>query len=184
MSKFKEYKNASSFKNAFRSSVIQYDSYEKQILITSDSGGMVYFKNHPQLTEVKVNITVTYPVIESNADYVNGNVYTWVFTKNTNKGVYMLLEDENGRSVGGVNGNGEEKKPEEEKENPTPEDPNEDPTTPPGKTSEKQEKNESGIAKEFKLIQEKGKKHPYVVALIAIVVFLIIIVFSMRIKKS
>ena len=100
--RFKEYKNATSLRNAFKSSEVQYDPYEKQILFTTDASGMTIFQTYPQLTEVRVNIKTGYQVMETNADYQNGDVYTWIFYRNTKKNIYMLLHDPTGKSVGGI----------------------------------------------------------------------------------
>jgi len=181
--KFKEYKNARSIRNAFRSSEVQYDTYEKQILFTTESSGMVLFKNIPALTEVRINISTNYPVLETNADYKNGNVYTWVFNKNTKKGIYLLLEDTNGKSISesktpekndSSNKTNEEevKSDDEEKETVTP------------LTPEKKEDTRSESEKKVDELREKGEKHPGVVIIIAISLFLIVVLFSLKIKKA
>jgi len=179
--KFNQYKNATSLKNAFRSSQVQYDSYEKQMLVTTEASGMLLFKNNPQLSQVKINVTTTYNVMEHNADYVNGNTYTWVFTKDTKKGVYLLMEDREGKSVGGITNNeGEtqkdpEKGDENQEGNKGNNSSNNDKTKEDGKTP---------LEKGYDKVKEKGEKHPYLVIIICISVFVIFILFTFRIKKA
>ena len=178
---FKEYKNATSINNAFKASEVQFDSYEKQILITTESSGMVLFNSYPQLEEVKVNITTNYKVLENNADYVNGNVYTWVFHKDTKKGVYMLLEDIEGKSIGGF----PEEPKEEPKEDPKQEDPNNGSNNQNNNNNKtnKDDKEKSSVEKGVEKLQEQGSKHPYILIFIFIGLFLFIIIISFRIKK-
>ena len=86
------YKNARTVKDGFKSFVIQKDVVEKHILLTTDNGGNLYFNQYPELESIKINITSSYSVKESNADYVNGNVYTWIMYPNSKKSVYLLLD--------------------------------------------------------------------------------------------
>lgn len=178
---FKEYKNATSINNAFKASQVQYDPYEKQILITTESSGMVLFYSYPQLEEVRINITTNYVVIENNADYVSGNVYTWVFHKDTKKGVYLLLEDLEGKSVGGL----PEQPTQPEKPEEKPEDPNKDPEKQnnDNKNKEDSNKEKSSIEKGLDKVKEQGNKHPYILVFIFVGLFLFIIIISFRIKK-
>ena len=179
--KFKEYKNARSIRNAFRSSEVQYDTYEKQILFTS---GMTVFKNIPQLTEVKVNISTNYPVLETNADYKNGNVYTWVFNKNTKKGIYLLLEDKNGKSIAESKtptNNDDPKKDDEEVKSDDEE--QKEPANLVDPTKKKDDSSKSEMEKKYEEIKEKGEKHPGVVIIIAIALFFVVVLLSLKIKK-
>ena len=183
---FREYKNATSINNAFKSSMVQYDSYEKQILITTEASGMVLFSSYPQLENVRINISTNYKVLESNADYSSGNVYTWEFNRDTKKGVYLLLQDLTGKSVGGIKKENEkepEKKEEqqEEKQEDKEQEEKEEITTP--KKEENKQEEKGTVQKSYEKIKEKGTKHPHVVVIIAIVVFLVIVLFSFRVKK-
>lgn len=87
-----DYKDARTIKDGFRSSTIQVDKVEETILISTDNGGLLYFNKYPSLDNVSVNVTTSYKVIESNANSVNGNVYTWYFNKNGKNGIYLLLD--------------------------------------------------------------------------------------------
>ena len=183
---FREYKNATSINNAFKSSMVQYDSYEKQILITTEASGMVLFSSYPQLENVRINISTNYKVLESNADYSSGNVYTWEFNRDTKKGVYLLLQDLTGKSVGGIKKETEkepEKKEEqqEEKQEDKEQEEKEEITTP--KKEENKQEEKGTVQKSYEKIKEEGTKHPHVVVIIAIVVFLVIVLFSFRVKK-
>ena len=177
---FREYKNATSISNAFKTSEVQYDPYEKQILVTTESSGMVLFSSYPQLEEVRVNISTNYKVLENNADYVSGNVYTWIFHRDTKKGVYILLEDLDGKSVGG---NKEEPKPSEpEKEDPQKEEPKNGSNNQ-GSNNQGEQKEKSTVEKGYEKFKEEGSKHPYIVIFIFLGLFLFIIIISFRIKK-
>lgn len=44
---------------------------------------------------MKINIRTNYKVLENNADSVNGNIYTWVFNKDSNKSIDMLIDTSN-----------------------------------------------------------------------------------------
>ena len=182
---FKEYKNATSINNAFKSSMVQYDAYEKEILISTESSGITLFSSYPQLEEITINISTNYRVKENNADYVSGNVYTWVFNKSTKKGVYLLLEDLNGKSVGG---NTEKpSKQEDPKKDPEKEEPTKDPGKGnnnggnSGKTKKEEEK--SAIEKGYEKFKEEGSKHPHIVVFVFLGLFLFIIIISFRVKK-
>ena len=90
---FGRYKNARSVNDAFRSVTIQNSSSQKTMLLSTDSGGLKSFNTYPGLETVRVNIKTDYEVIKHNADSVNGNVYTWYFSKDTKKGVYLLMSN-------------------------------------------------------------------------------------------
>lgn len=89
-----KYKDARSLKGAFKSSTIQYNKKDKEILISTDKNKILYFNEYPSLTRIKVNIKTPYPVKESNADSISGNIYSWNFDKNTSKNIYLLLDSE------------------------------------------------------------------------------------------
>ena len=44
------------------------------------------------LEEVTVNIKTDYLVEEDNADKVDGNTYTWVFDRDSNKNINMVID--------------------------------------------------------------------------------------------
>ena len=186
---FREFKNSTSINSAFKSSTVQYDSYEKTILFSTESSGMVLFDSYPQLDEVKINITTNYKVLENNADYNSGNVYTWVFNKNTKKGVYLLLEDKEGKSVKTDNqesdnkGDKETSKNEEKKDNDDQDKAEEQSSDGQQKDNDTSKEEKSKVEKVVEDVREKEAKHPYVVAIVAIVLFLFIVFASFRIKK-
>lgn len=186
--KFKEYKNARTIRNAFKSSQVQYDPYEKQVLFTSEASGMTLFNTYPQLSEVRINITTNYLVMETNADYHNGNVYTWVFNKDTKKGVYMLLSDPDGKSIGGLNNttNNNDKKDEE-----VTDDKKDDNNT--NNQSNNQSNNQTTNEDKGSLVEKYGKintdttekeKNPYLFIIIIFAGFVVLFIVSMKVKKD
>lgn len=90
---FSEYNKARTVKEGFRDAIIQRDAVDKQILFTTDSGGLKYFNYYPDLENVKINITSEYNVKESNADYISNGVYTWNLNSNTKKSIYIVFDD-------------------------------------------------------------------------------------------
>lgn len=58
------------------------------ISTTDDFSGFKY----ENLSEVVINIRNDYKVISSNADKINGNIYTWVFNKNNSKAINMVYD--------------------------------------------------------------------------------------------
>ena len=103
--KFEDYKNAKSVGLGFNSKTIHKSTSDKRIMISTDSSGLKYFNQYPNLETVTINIKCTYKSIENNADYINGNVYTWVLHKGTKKSIYLLVEDSN-MTDSSVQGNG------------------------------------------------------------------------------
>lgn len=89
---FDEYSKAMSVKNAYRSVFVQHDRKEKNIVLSTDSSGCLLFQQYKTLNSLKVNITSIYKVLESNADSVNGNVYSWNLTRNNNKNIYIKYD--------------------------------------------------------------------------------------------
>lgn len=90
-----DYNNARSLGEGFASSLVQNDTVDKEIMITTDNGGLKFFDYYPDLESVKINVTSLCEVKESNADSVEGNVYTWNLNKNTKKGIYILYSTSN-----------------------------------------------------------------------------------------
>lgn len=93
--KFDDYKNSRSIKQSFDSRTIQRNAVDKNIMISTDSGGLNLFDQYSNLESVTINIKTPYKVLENNANYVNGDTYTWVLRKDTKKGIYMLIDDPN-----------------------------------------------------------------------------------------
>ena len=85
------YEEARTVKEAFKSYNIEVDDSNNTISISTDSRGLIYFNNYPELEEVIVNITTDYLVEENNADKVLDNTYTWVFDKDSKKSIDMLI---------------------------------------------------------------------------------------------
>lgn len=154
---FKDYKNSYALKNGFKSINIQNDNVEKQVLISTDNGGLLYFNNHPSLLEVKVNITPTYEVLEHNADSVNNGVYSWNLKRESNnKGIYLLMSDE----------------VKEDKEEET--------------SKDKEEVKNNDTKKEPKYDSEFDKfvnEHPILVMICALLLFFIVIIIVLKMPK-
>lgn len=167
--KLSNYKDARTIKNGFKSSNVYVDKVANTILFSTDSGGLRYFSDeYPNLDTVKVNIKTTYKVEEHNADYVNGNVYTWEFRRdNTSKGIYLLLDKT-------VNGTGEEK-------------PNDkDDTSSVGNSTgdKKNEQNTNTKREESNSkIEDEMNKHPFVFVIIGVILFIIVVFLLTRVTK-
>lgn len=86
------YINSTTVKHSFVSSDINNDPDEQTLTLSTDSGGLLLLKEYPNLTDVTVNITSQYKVLESNADSQAGNVYTWNFNSATKKGIYIVYD--------------------------------------------------------------------------------------------
>lgn len=86
---FKDYYKSTSVKSAFKSSYLNYDRVDNKIIVSTDNSGIVLFDQYKELSSIKINLTSDYEVIESNADYHKGNVYTWTLNNNDNKGIYI-----------------------------------------------------------------------------------------------
>ena len=95
-----EYEEARTVKDGFRNYNISVNDSNHTISITTDNNGLLYFDDYPLLEEVRVNIKTDYFVEENNADSVDGNIYTWVFNRDSNKSIDMLINTENNVSNG------------------------------------------------------------------------------------
>ena len=157
--KFEDYKKSKSI-HGFNSYTIQRNSVDKNIMISTDKGGLKYFEQYPDLEHVTINIRTPYKVLENNADYTNGNMYTWVLRKNSNKGIYMLISDPNADI------------PNEKKEEPK-EEPNEDKKT---EHVVVENKEESEI---IKFVNE----YPILVGIASILGFFVLIIIFSKIFK-
>ena len=85
-----DYNNARTIRGAFRSYNVSLDG--DIISLSTDDDGIIYFNDYPLLEEVKINIKTDYYVEENNADSVNNNTYTWIFNKDSNKSINMLID--------------------------------------------------------------------------------------------
>lgn len=156
--KFDEYKNSRSLKYGFDSKTISKNPVDKTIMISTDSSGLNYFDQYPDLESVTINIKSSYKSLQNNADYVNGNTYTWVLKKGTKKSIYILLEDPTATGV-------------------VPETPSDDKKEPNKITNIEQEKKEKS---EFeKLLND----NPLIVGIIAIVAFFVLVLVLANISR-
>jgi hypothetical protein len=156
--KFDDYKKSKSVNFGFDSKTIQRNSGDKNIMISTDSGGLNFFDQYPDLETVTVNIETAYKVLENNANYVNGNTYTWVLRKDTRKSIYMLIEDPN------ADVSYEEDEPEVPEE----------PEKPSVSTPEEEEENE---------VVSFANKYPIVIGIIAILGFLVLVLVLSKISQ-
>lgn len=163
---FDEYNRARTVKEGFKDAIIQSDTVDKQIMFTTDSSGIKYFGYYPELENIKINITSEYAVKESNADYVNNGVYTWVFTKNTKKSVYIVFDNPNALS------------------SPKKDDNND------GEVVDNKNNSNSTTIVGIEEEEEKGNvvtrfmnEHPLIVMFIAIAFFLILVIIISKISK-
>ncbi len=170
---FDNYKDARTVKTAFKSFNLRKDVSENQIIISTDSSQLGLFNTYKNLTNVKVNITPTYQVVKSNADYVNGNIYTWNFNKGTKKNIYIVMYNPNMSSSNSGTGTDEPTTGEDEEKN------EEKPVVDNNKDESKNDSNEKKEKEETFL-----DKYPYVILLGAIVIFLMFVIIMMKISKS
>lgn len=110
---FDEYYTSTGIKSAYKSSYLNYDRVDNKIIVSTDNSGMILFDQYKDLSSVKVNISSDYEVIDSNADYHNGDVYTWNLSRTNNKGIYIEYNTKTSTPV---------EDPEEEEEEPVIED--------------------------------------------------------------
>ena len=87
----------------------------KRMLI-STSKGINFFDDNPIITSIKVNIITDYVVVDSNADIINDNIYTWEFTKDNymNKNIYIDIDKTNNDDNNENNNEGIISNPEDE----------------------------------------------------------------------
>lgn len=168
------YKDARSVKNGFRSSNIYEDKVAKTILFSTDNGGLLYFSDeYPLLTDVKIHIKTDKKVEEHNADYVNGNVYTWEFSKNgENKNIYLLLD----KTTKNDSGNKED---EDDKNNPG----ENQTSSPTGNNKDNKTENDSKKQEYTSKVEESMNKHPFAYAIIAVFVFIFIVFILSKVTK-
>ncbi len=86
-----EYKNARTIKDGFNSYNVSFNKRTETLSLSTDNDGLIYFEDYPLLEEVRINIKTDYEVLENNADRVDNNTYTWIFTKDSNKNINMVV---------------------------------------------------------------------------------------------
>ena len=154
---FEDYKNSRSLKFGYNSSTIQKNPVDKQIIISTEKAALNYFEQYPTLETVTVNIRSPYKMLKNNADFINGNTYTWVLRKGVKKSIYLVLDDPNAEQQG----SGESGEEEKEKK-------------PIIHTQEEEEESEF-----IKFVNN----HPILVAVIAILAFFIIVLILSKINR-
>lgn len=168
---FDQYKKARSVKTAFKSFNLRHNNTDKQIIFSTDSSVISYFNSYSALNSIKVNIIPTYAVIESNADYVNNNVYTWTFNRNEKKHIYLVLSNPNAPAVDNkIDGNDFNwgKEPGEE-----PEDSNESSSDTNSELKDEDEQEAVEVKEEEKSFIDE---HPMLVLIGCIVLFLLFVI--------
>ncbi len=163
---FDNYNRSRTVQEGFKDAIIQNDTVDKQIMFTTDSSGIKYFGYYPELENIKINITSEYAVKESNADYVNNGVYTWVFTKNTKKSVYIVFDNPNAVSSNKKDDNKDEEVV-DNKDNGN--------STTIVNTDDREEKGN--------VITRFMNEHPLIVMVVAIAFFFILIIIISKISK-
>lgn len=148
------YPKARSLNGAFKSSTVQVNKGDKEILISTDNSNIKYFSEYPSLSKITINITPSYKVKESNADSINNNVHTWTFEKNTKKNIYLLLSTE-------------EKIDNNENE----------------KDRAEQKKTDSSKKKEESAFEKFVNEHPFLVAIGSILLFIILVAIISKITR-
>lgn len=86
---YEEYFKARSLNTAFKSSFINYNKEENTITISTDNEGTRLFEQYKELDKLQINISSSYPIIESNADSVDGTISTWNLSRDSNKKIYI-----------------------------------------------------------------------------------------------
>jgi len=86
------YQNSSAVSNCY--DMLNVIEYGKNILISSSSRAKCFDQN-VNIDNIRVNITVDRPVTNNNADYINGDTYTWIISKNnaSTKSINMSLDN-------------------------------------------------------------------------------------------
>ena len=85
-----DYNSSRLLRNSFKSAYVVKDSLDDTIEFYTDSDGIILMRRYPQLSNVRVNIKTDLLVLETNADKVDGNVYTWNFDRsNYTRNIYI-----------------------------------------------------------------------------------------------
>ena len=87
-----EYKEARTIKDSFKSYNVSFNNREETLRLSTDNEGIIYFNDYPQLEEVRINIKTDYLVKEHNADRIDDDTYTWIFTKDSKNSINMLID--------------------------------------------------------------------------------------------
>ena len=87
-----EYKEARTIKDSFKSYNVSFNNREETLRLSTDNEGIIYFNDYSQLEEVRINIKTDYLVKEHNADRIDDDTYTWIFTKDSKKSINMLID--------------------------------------------------------------------------------------------
>lgn len=169
---FNNYKDSRSVDLGFKDAIIQRDGVDKEILLTTDSDGLKYFNMYPALSNVTVNIVSSeFKVKDSNADYVNNNVYTWVLNSNTKKSIYIVFDDPN--YVPPVVDNEKDENDDTLSENIDNKDNNKESIS----NTDVEEEEQSDIERFM-------NENPFVVVCICLIVFLIFVMIVIKISKT
>lgn len=95
-------------------------SPKENIIQLSTNPNLKAFDEFPNLDSITVNITTDYLVSNSNADQVNGNTYSWVFTReNRNRNVVLVMQFREDSSDKEENTQNKEEQTKEEQKNTT-----------------------------------------------------------------
>ena len=178
---FDEYKKARSVKTSFKSFNLRKSDMDEEIVISTDSGGLQCFNAYSSLDSVKINIIPSYNVKESNADFVNGNVYTWIFNRTTKKNIYMLLDNPNNSSSSDNNSsNGDSNNGNSSSDN------NSVNNNDNNNNNENDHLNETINEKDSSKKDEKSfiDKYPFVILFGAIIIFLMLFLVLFKVSKS
>ena len=94
----KSYSSIDDYAKKFKSDVFEKVSISKKNNNVNFSAKQSYmlggnFSHQLLYDEIKVNITIPYKVVKSNADKVNGNVYTWNIEKEKYKNIEISYEE-------------------------------------------------------------------------------------------
>ena len=178
---YKDYNKSTLLRRSFRSAYVEKDTREDLIKVYTDNQGIILMDEFPLLSNVTVNIKTDYLVLETNADVINGNVYTWKFDRsNYKKNIYLKASSIKKNSSGGKQ-SGKPSNPSD------PDDPDdsEEPDDP-EEVEEPENPVEPGIHRSTNVDPEKERiaKYTWIVIPIAIVGFLVIIMFVNLVSKA
>ena len=99
---YNDYNRSTLLRRSFRSAYVEKDNYDKVIKVYTDNQGILLMDEFPMLSNVTVNIKTDYLVLDTNADSINGNVYTWKFDRNNyHKNIYLKASTTKKNSSGG-----------------------------------------------------------------------------------
>lgn len=86
------FSNSNYLKSSIVNTCYRYFNFvdDKNTFTLSTTKEFLCFNLYPSLDNVKVNITTSSKIEEHNADAVNGNIYTWILTKDSSdNSIYM-----------------------------------------------------------------------------------------------